>query len=190
MTRKQTGRRLGTAVFETRGCIETLFGGSAPEEMTQDKSEYKQVVTSFPETTINETSVTSEIADTSGTSIIGELSIIPSTSITSEVKETPKTPIVSRKKKIKSKPVTQIISSVGGNLEFTPTRGLQDGWERHTYVIQTRHVEWLEAAAFWDRKDIKTVLEEALDQYFSKKKIKPLPVEKRRERKPRARKNK
>ena len=46
---------------------------------------------------------------------------------------------------------------------------------RQTFVIAETTVEKLEAYAFWQRMTKKAVLEAALQQFFSDKKIRPIP---------------
>lgn len=53
--------------------------------------------------------------------------------------------------------------------------GLRDGYTRATFIIKDTHLEKLKARAYWDRRQIKQVLGEALDEYFKGKRIKPLP---------------
>ncbi len=46
---------------------------------------------------------------------------------------------------------------------------------RQTFVMNEATVEKLEAYAFWSRQTKKAVLEAALQQFFSDKKIRPIP---------------
>lgn len=48
-------------------------------------------------------------------------------------------------------------------------------WTRATFVIREKHLEGLKAVAYWDRKLIKEVLDEALEMYLAGKKTEPIP---------------
>lgn len=54
-------------------------------------------------------------------------------------------------------------------------KGLPEGWTRGTFIIQAKYLEKIRSTAYWDRKDIKEVLDEALEAYFSNKSVKPVP---------------
>lgn len=51
----------------------------------------------------------------------------------------------------------------------TTQQGLQDGWTRATFILRKRHLEKLKALAYWERKTIKEVIDEALDSYLKRK---------------------
>jgi hypothetical protein len=53
----------------------------------------------------------------------------------------------------------------------TTQQGLQDGWTRATFILRREHLEELKALAYWERKTIKEVMDEALDSYLGKKTI-------------------
>jgi hypothetical protein len=53
-------------------------------------------------------------------------------------------------------------------------KGLPEGWIRGTFIIREDYLIKLKAKAYWDRKQIKTVLDEALASYFKGKKIRPI----------------
>jgi hypothetical protein len=55
-------------------------------------------------------------------------------------------------------------------------RGLQDGWTRATFILKKNHLEKLKALAYWERKTIKEVIDEALSSYLGGKKIKSLKL--------------
>lgn len=186
MSKKKTPSRLGTNIPVTHG-LSTLFGGAAAEQTTEINSEDRQEVMCTSESPkVNQISVkkiTQEIPDPQ---VTVATSAIPVSPVTPEVAAIPATAKVPKKKKVIKKPVAPAATVADSSAEFTPTRGLPPGWERHTYVIQTRQVELIEAAAYWSRLDKKDVLQAAIDEYFKDRKPKPLPIEKRRERKPRA----
>jgi hypothetical protein len=167
--------------------MSTLFGSDTVEQPAEATPEGIQRVTDTAEPSevaqVLETVVTQ---DTPGTQVTDATPETPVTPITPDIVDTHATAIVSQKKKVKKIQATPTATCAGGGADFTPTRGLPLGWERHTYVIQTKHVELIEAAAYWDRMDKKDILRVALDSYFKGRKVKPLPQEKRRERKARA----
>ena len=55
-------------------------------------------------------------------------------------------------------------------------KGLTDGWTRATFILKKNHLEKLKALAYWERKTIKEVLDEALGAYLRRKKIKSIKV--------------
>jgi len=56
----------------------------------------------------------------------------------------------------------------------TTQRGLQDGWTRATFILRKHHLEELKTLAYWERRTIKEVLDEALGGYLERKRIKPM----------------
>ena len=59
-------------------------------------------------------------------------------------------------------------------------QGLKDGWTRAAFIMRKERLEKLRALAYWDRKQIKEVMDEALASYLKGKKIRP--IEKKEER--------
>ena len=59
----------------------------------------------------------------------------------------------------------------------TTQRGLHDGWTRATFILRMNHLEKLKALAYWERKTIKKVVDEALGSYLKGKKISNLEKE-------------
>jgi hypothetical protein len=53
----------------------------------------------------------------------------------------------------------------------TTQRGLQDGWTRATFILRKQHLEELKALAYWSRRTIKEVMDEALGSYLKEKRI-------------------
>ena len=51
----------------------------------------------------------------------------------------------------------------------TTQQGLQDGWTRATFILRNQHLEELKALAYWERKTIKEVIDEALGSYLAGK---------------------
>jgi hypothetical protein len=52
-------------------------------------------------------------------------------------------------------------------------KGLIDGWTRDTFILRKDYLEKIRALAYWERKKIKDVLDEALSSYLEGKRIKP-----------------
>lgn len=55
-------------------------------------------------------------------------------------------------------------------LHRTSQEGLQDGWIRATFILRKDYLEKLKALAYWERKKIKEVVDEALRLYLRRKK--------------------
>jgi hypothetical protein len=53
----------------------------------------------------------------------------------------------------------------------TTQQGLQDGWTRATFILKKHHLEKIKELAYWERKTIKEVLDEALESYLKEKRI-------------------
>ncbi len=53
--------------------------------------------------------------------------------------------------------------------------GLKQGWIRATFIVREEYLEKIKALSYWDRKDIKQVVDEALTRYLRNKKPKPIP---------------
>lgn len=53
----------------------------------------------------------------------------------------------------------------------TTQRGLQDGWTRGTFILRKDYLEKLKELAYWKRKTIKEVMDEALGDYLKGKKL-------------------
>lgn len=69
-------------------------------------------------------------------------------------------------------------SSVAIKAVKTSQQGLVEGWTRATFIIKQNHCEKLKALAYWDRKTVKEVIEEALHAYLKNKKVKAIPTKK------------
>ena len=52
----------------------------------------------------------------------------------------------------------------------TSSKGLPKGWTRATFIVRQDLLHKVKRAAYWDRKQIKDVVTEALDAYLSDKK--------------------
>ena len=53
-------------------------------------------------------------------------------------------------------------------------KGLKDGWTRGTFILKKEYLEKLKVLAYWERKKIKEVIDEALGAYLRGKKIKQM----------------
>ena len=53
-------------------------------------------------------------------------------------------------------------------------KGLKDGWIRATFIVREVHLEKIKALAYWERKQVKEVVDEAFGLHLNGKKIKPL----------------
>jgi hypothetical protein len=53
----------------------------------------------------------------------------------------------------------------------TSQEGLKDGWTRATFILRKDHLEKLKASAYWERKKIKEMIDEALGLYLKGKKV-------------------
>ena len=54
----------------------------------------------------------------------------------------------------------------------TSQRGLHKGWTRNTFILRKKYLEKIKALAYWERKTIKEVMDEALGFYIKGRKIK------------------
>jgi hypothetical protein len=55
----------------------------------------------------------------------------------------------------------------------TTQQGLQDGWTRATFILRKDYLEKLKELAYWKRKTIKEVMDEALGAYLRENRINP-----------------
>ena len=53
----------------------------------------------------------------------------------------------------------------------TSEKGLQDGWTRATFILRRNYLDRLKASAYWERKKIKEVVDEAFGAYLEEKRI-------------------
>jgi hypothetical protein len=57
----------------------------------------------------------------------------------------------------------------------TTSKGLRPGWTRATFIVREETVQQLKAVAYWDRKELKRVVEEAFREYLAGKDVHPVP---------------
>jgi len=55
--------------------------------------------------------------------------------------------------------------------------GTKEGWTRATFIMREDTLEKLKALAYWNRAEIKEVVDEAFSSYLKGKKIKPKPTQ-------------
>jgi hypothetical protein len=60
-------------------------------------------------------------------------------------------------------------------------RGLQEDLIRATFIIKQEHLEKIKAFAYWERIQIKDVVEEMCEQFFENKKVRSIPQRKEKE---------
>ena len=53
----------------------------------------------------------------------------------------------------------------------TTQKGLKNGWTRATFILRKNYLEKIKVSAYWERKKIKEVIDEALRLYLKGKKI-------------------
>jgi uncharacterized protein YnzC (UPF0291/DUF896 family) len=56
----------------------------------------------------------------------------------------------------------------------TSEKGLPEGWTRNTFILRRDYLEKMKALAYWERKKVKEVVDEALGAYLKGKKIRPI----------------
>jgi hypothetical protein len=84
------------------------------------------------------------------------------------------------KQSIKSAPSTQSTKSTQSvpSIQKTPQEkkgareGLPPGWIRNTFIIREDYLEKLKDLAWWERKQLKELVDEILGSYLKDKKIK------------------
>jgi len=61
--------------------------------------------------------------------------------------------------------------------KVTSKRGLKVGWTRATFIIKDEYLEKIRALSFWEKKDIKVIMDEMLKEYFKNKRDVPVKKE-------------
>jgi len=51
-------------------------------------------------------------------------------------------------------------------------KGLTDGYTRHTFILKDEFIEKIKDYAYWERLEIKDVINNILEDYFKNKKVK------------------
>jgi hypothetical protein len=55
-------------------------------------------------------------------------------------------------------------------MNSTSQKGLKDGWIRATFILRKVYLDNLKALAYWERRKIKEVVDEALRLYLRRRK--------------------
>jgi len=50
--------------------------------------------------------------------------------------------------------------------------GLREGWIRATFILREDYLEKIKSLAYWKRRNIKEVMDQALEEYLKGRKIK------------------
>jgi hypothetical protein len=66
------------------------------------------------------------------------------------------------------------VTAVRRDISKTSQKGLKAGWTRATFILKKDRLEKIKLLAYWERKQVKEVMEEALGDYLSRKRIKPM----------------
>ena len=61
------------------------------------------------------------------------------------------------------------------NQSDTKRAGLKPGWTRASFIVKEDNLMKIKALAYWERKDIKQIMDEAISDYLEGKKVKPIP---------------
>jgi len=85
--------------------------------------------------------------------------------------ETEVTPINSAVKNLSS----DVIRGSTSQLIPAAKRGLQEDLIRATFIIKQEHLEKIKAFAYWERIQIKDVIENMCEQFFENKKVRSIP---------------
>lgn len=81
----------------------------------------------------------------------------------------PKPTIVKAKPRVR--PTREVTKPrVSPTAASTSSRGLPEGWTRATFIVRQDLVRKVKRAAYWDRRQIKDLVTEALDAYLANKK--------------------
>ena len=75
-------------------------------------------------------------------------------------------PAPESKHELQSKQSKQGLQRIPG--KPTPQAGLPDGWTRATFIVKEANLEQLKALAYYLRRPLKDILEEALTRYLRK----------------------
>ena len=56
----------------------------------------------------------------------------------------------------------------------TSQRGLQKGWTRNTFILRKEYLQKIKTLAYWERKTIKDVVDEALGFHLKGKQVRSM----------------
>ena len=57
----------------------------------------------------------------------------------------------------------------------TTYAGVREGWRRATFLVREDQYEKIKAVAYWERKNIKEVIEEAFENYLRGRRVRAIP---------------
>ena len=66
-------------------------------------------------------------------------------------------------------------TSSGISRGATTSKGLRPGWTRATFIVREETVHQLKSVAYWDRKELKRVVEEAFTAYLAGHEVPKIP---------------
>jgi len=66
------------------------------------------------------------------------------------------------------------VTAQGKEISKTSQKGLKAGWTRGTFILRKDHLEKIKSLAYWERKQVKEVMDEVLGDYLRRKRIKPM----------------
>ena len=59
----------------------------------------------------------------------------------------------------------------------TTSKGLRPGWTRATFIVREETLSKLKSVAYWERKELKRVVDAALAAFLQGKNVEPVPTE-------------
>lgn len=65
------------------------------------------------------------------------------------------------------------------DLQKLPNKPSPDDWVRATFIMRHKFMEQIKALAYWDRKEIKEVVDEIMAEFFKGRKIERKPSKKK-----------
>jgi hypothetical protein len=66
------------------------------------------------------------------------------------------------------------VTAAGKDISKTSQNGLRAGWTRATFILRKDRLEKIKSLAYWERKQVKEVMDEVLGDYLKRKRIKPM----------------
>ena len=64
-------------------------------------------------------------------------------------------------------------ATINRTVTKTSQEGLKEGWTRATFIVREDLLEKVKNLAYWDRKQVKEVVNEAIESHVKGKRIKP-----------------
>lgn len=71
------------------------------------------------------------------------------------------------------------VASKASNVIPAARRGLQEDLTRATFILKQEYLDKIKAYAYWERLQIKDVLEQMCDDFFDSKKVRSIPDRKK-----------